>query len=52
MRGTKRINAALLAPFDAAERAVIEKFLRHVSDDAASIVDAQSQASFKEKVSP
>ncbi|MEM6627091.1 MAG: MarR family winged helix-turn-helix transcriptional regulator [Pseudomonadota bacterium] len=52
MRGTKRINAELLAPFTATERAVIEKFLRHVSDNAASIVDAQSQVSFKEKVSP
>lgn len=33
---TKRINAALLEPFSTAERAVIERFLLHITEASAS----------------
>lgn len=36
---TRQLNSALLAPFDAAERATIERFLRHVAGNSAAIFD-------------
>jgi hypothetical protein len=43
----KHINDALLQEFDAGEQAVIEKFLRHLDDHAAQIVQDVHQQ-FKE----
>jgi DNA-binding MarR family transcriptional regulator len=37
----RRINAQLLKPFSASDRKTIERFLLHVSDNAAGIVDNQ-----------
>lgn len=39
---TQQLNAALLAPFDAAERATVERFLRHIADNSAAILDRQA----------
>lgn len=36
---TKRINSALLAPFDAEERAVIERFLNHISETTQTFLE-------------
>lgn len=47
--GTKRINAALVAPFDAGERATIEKFLRYVSDHAETIVSTHGAKQFADQ---
>ena len=51
LSGTRRINAALLEPFSIKERAVIERFLKHVADNADAIVASQTKTAFKEKVS-
>lgn len=48
---TKKINAALLEPFSSEERAVIERFLRHVSDNAETIVATNTQTQSKERIS-
>ena len=47
----KRINAALLEPFSTQERAVIERFLRHVSNNAEAIVTNRAKTKFKERIS-
>ncbi|QYJ07469.1 MarR family winged helix-turn-helix transcriptional regulator [Qipengyuania flava] len=41
---TRRVNAALLEPFDAAERATIERFLRRVAHESPALV-AEAAAS-------
>lgn len=41
---TRQINAALLAPFDAAERVTIERFLRHIAGNSAAILDRKAVA--------
>ena len=43
---TRHINKSLLEPFSLEERAVIERFLRHVSDNAAAIVAAHTAKKF------
>lgn len=48
--GARRINAALLEPFSTEERAVIERFLRHVADNADTIVATHAEAAFKERI--
>ena len=50
LSGTRRINAALLEPFSTEERAVIERFLRHVADNADTIVATHAEAAFKERI--
>ena len=40
---TKRINAALLEPFSAQERAVIERFLLHITEASTSHFQSNSQ---------
>ena len=42
---TRQLNAALLAPFNPAERETIERFLRHVADNGAAILDRQPAVS-------
>ncbi|MEM7582852.1 MAG: MarR family transcriptional regulator [Acidobacteriota bacterium] len=39
----KRTNERLLAPFSSAEQETIERFLRHVADNASDIVEDESQ---------
>lgn len=43
-RETKRINAALLAPFSDAEVQVIQRFLTHLQDNADAIVSPPDEA--------
>ena len=50
LSGVRRINAALLEPFSAEERAVVERFLRHVADNADAIVATHAETAFKERI--
>ena len=49
LASTKKINTSLLQPFSAKECAVIERFLRHVSDNAEEIVRSQSTSSVRKR---
>ena len=49
--GVRHINAGLLEPFSMEERAVIERFLNHVSDNAEAIVASRAKAKFRERTS-
>ncbi|MEL7486692.1 MAG: MarR family winged helix-turn-helix transcriptional regulator [Pseudomonadota bacterium] len=46
---TRRINAGLLKPFSDAERATIERFLTHVSENAEAIVNRNADDLTKER---
>ena len=45
--GIKCMNTALLEPFSSQERAVIQRFLEHVSSNAAAIVSRRAVVKFK-----
>ena len=49
LSGTRRINAALLEPFSTNERATIERFLKHVSDQADPIVQTHARHEMLER---
>jgi len=44
-RQTRHYNAALLAPFSAADRAVIQRFLTHLVDNAEDIISDEGATS-------
>ncbi len=46
---TKQINAALLEPFSPDERALVARFLRHVSTHAATIVTTQAKTAITQR---
>lgn len=46
LAGTKKINASLLEPFSAEERAIIARFLTHVSENAETIVANHTTTTF------
>ena len=49
LASTKKINASLLKPFSSDECAVIERFLKHVSENAEEIVIAQTASLLRER---
>ncbi|GAA0479501.1 MarR family winged helix-turn-helix transcriptional regulator [Parasphingorhabdus litoris] len=49
LSGTKRVNAALLEPFSSDERATIERFLKHVAEQADSIVQTHAKHEIPER---
>jgi DNA-binding MarR family transcriptional regulator len=52
LAGTRKINAELLAPFSEDERAVIERFLQHVSENAETIVSRHSRPTLRTGTKP
>ncbi len=49
LASTKKINASLLKPFSNEECAVIERFLKHVSENAEEIVISQTASLLRER---